>query len=257
MSVSGVNNSNNNAGTYAAGAAVVGGGAAGAYGYFSRPFLKDGAPTDAFIKKMGESMKAELPPEALEFTQAIENESKALAETLEKTTSVQEYKNVYVDHLFRNVDDINITDFKAIQQGVFENLEAMGLKATPEVVESFKNAQSVDDLKNVMKGLLDKEFAGKSLDEIKNAAKAQAKELEKQMGKGIFDGFWDSNKKAFVNCEEGIGKAVKSAAKKIQLKTAGIYGGIAAAVLGLGTYLCCAGKKAPQVAPEQNIDTQA
>ena len=52
MSVSGVNNSNNNAGTYAAGAAVVGGGAAGAYGYFSRPFLKDGAPTDAFVKNV-------------------------------------------------------------------------------------------------------------------------------------------------------------------------------------------------------------
>ncbi len=48
MSVDSVNNSNNTA-LYTASGAVLGAGVAA--GYLTKPFLKDGAPTDEFIKK--------------------------------------------------------------------------------------------------------------------------------------------------------------------------------------------------------------
>lgn len=47
MSVDGVNNSSN-AGLYCASGAVLGAGAGAAAGYLTKPFLKDGAPTDSF-----------------------------------------------------------------------------------------------------------------------------------------------------------------------------------------------------------------
>ena len=90
MSVSGVNNSNNNAGTYAAGAAVVGGGAAGAYGYFSRPFLKDGAPTDAFVKNVKTKMLETVPAEQ----KALYEETVKFIDDIEKAKNADELKNL-------------------------------------------------------------------------------------------------------------------------------------------------------------------
>ena len=218
MTVSGVNNSNNNAGTYAAGAAVVGGGAAGAYGYFSRPFLKDGAPTDAFVKNVKTKWLETAPAEQ----KALYEETVKFIDDIEKAKNVDELKNLirnnslykaqgdeYIEALIKEVDNVGFDVAKAnLKKGM-----SMGINFSDDII------------------------------------------------KDMVAGCWDKNAKKFVHNADEITKegfdAVKSAAKKIQLKTAGIYGGIAAAVLGLGTYLCCAGKKAPQVAPEQNIDTQA
>lgn len=55
MSVDGVNNSSN-AGLYCTSGAVLGAGAGAAAGYLTKPFLKDGAPTDSFIKTLGENL---------------------------------------------------------------------------------------------------------------------------------------------------------------------------------------------------------
>ena len=52
MPVEGVRNLKNNTGLYAIGAGLVGAGAGVAVGYYTRPFLKYGAPTDEFVKKV-------------------------------------------------------------------------------------------------------------------------------------------------------------------------------------------------------------
>lgn len=53
MAVESVNGSNSNTGLYTSAAALAGGGAGAAAGWYSKPYLKDGAPTDSFIKKNG------------------------------------------------------------------------------------------------------------------------------------------------------------------------------------------------------------
>jgi hypothetical protein len=85
---------------------------------------------------------------------------------------------------------------------------------------------------------MDKEYNGKSLEEIKNSFKVDMEALNKQAAKATFEQFWDAGKKTFKNCEEGTGKAIKKAAKSIQGKYALIYGAIGAGVLGLVGYIC-------------------
>ena len=51
MSVDSVNK-NNNTGLYTTIGTLAGAGAGAAAGYLTRPFLKDGAPTDTFLKKV-------------------------------------------------------------------------------------------------------------------------------------------------------------------------------------------------------------
>lgn len=79
------------------------------------------------------------------------------------------------------------------------------------------------------------------------------------VARDMFAASWDKNAKKFVHNADELSKegfeVVKKAAKSIQGKYAMIYGAIGAGVLGLGTLLCCAGKKQPE--QPQNIDQQA
>ena len=52
MAVDSVNNTSNNAGMYALGAGAATGIGAGAYGYYSKSYLKDGEIKDSFIRKI-------------------------------------------------------------------------------------------------------------------------------------------------------------------------------------------------------------
>ena len=74
MAVDSVNSSNNNSVLYSSVAALAGGGAGAAAGWYSKPYLKDGAPTDSFIRKMDENIKEAMSPEEKQITQAVERE---------------------------------------------------------------------------------------------------------------------------------------------------------------------------------------
>ena len=71
MAVEGVNSANNNAGIYTAGAALIGGAGGAATGWYSKPFLKDGAPTDSFTKKINDAVDATIPQEIKEYLKPI------------------------------------------------------------------------------------------------------------------------------------------------------------------------------------------
>ena len=259
MSVESVNNSGSNAGLYATGAAVVGAGAGAAAGYLTKPFLKDGAPTDSFIKKMGENVKAAMSPEEKELAEVFDNELKKAQNAMMKASSVEELKSIYLENIMKNPENFDIETAKSLQSAVLENFIDSGIvdgKDSQEYLDKLNKVTNFDELKTVVSENFDKEYAGKNIDQIKEAMKKEIDEMNRKSAKAMFEPFWDSSKKEFVNCEEGVGAAIKKAAKSIQGKYAMIYGAIGAAVLGLGTLLCCGGKKSPQHV-QKELNTQA
>lgn len=236
MAVEGVS-SRSNAGYYATGAALVGAGAGASAAYLTNPFLKDGAPTDEFIKSMNSKMKEAMPKDARELAEQFEKLAKEVQTKISNAKSVNEIKNIFLEQTTAHLTPEMLDAQKEVNVSVLENLKSLGCDVKPEQVEKFSQCNTIDEVKQFMGEIFDNQYKGKNVDEIKQALKAEAKAMERQVGKGVFEQFWDAGKKEFVNCEEGIGKAVKSAAKSIQGKYALIYGAIGAAVLGLGTLL--------------------
>lgn len=241
MTVNSVNG-NSNAGLCALGGAAVGAGAGAAAAYLTRPFLKDGAPTDEFIKKMDEKVSEAMPEDMKQVLQETQKIAKDSEKALNEAKTIQEIKNIFVNSSFKNipegVPESELVDtYKSIAKNVADNLKAAGIDVKTENIPELENITTIEGLKEFLGKIFDKEYAGKSVDEIKELMNAENLKLQRQSGKAMFETFWDSSSKKFINCEEGVGSAVKKAARSIQGKFALIYGGIAAAVLGLGTYL--------------------
>lgn len=257
MAVDGVNNSNNNIALYTAGAALVGGGTGVAAAYLTKPFLKDGAPTDAFIKKMNENLEAIMTPEEKELAKVIQEGFDNLKKSINDAQSIDELRELMVKTSTAGLDDETLKVMKESDDVLKDMFKSMGLaeKDYGTYSEIVKNSNSAEEFRNLLRKDFDNRYAGKTLEEIKNIELSTYKSLNDSAAKSIFNKFWDSSKKTFINCEEGAGKAIKKAAKSIQGKYAMIYGAIGAGVLGLATLLCCSGKKQPE--QPQNIDQQA
>lgn len=212
MAVDSVNN-NSNAGMYAAGGALIGAGAGAAAGWYSRPFLKDGAPTDTFIKKINDNIVETLD----EDTKKLYNDSVENLQKLENCKNAEELKAI-----FRNNDAIKQT---GMLDAMLSEIDSKGFEAAK--ADAKKGAQMVLDMRD-------------------------------DMYKTLFENSWDKNAKKFVHNANEVSKegfeAIKKAAHSIQGKYAAIYGAVGAAVLGLGTLLCCGGKKEDPQAP---VDVQA
>lgn len=216
MSVESVNNSSSNAGLYASGAALLGAGAGVATGYLTKPFLKDGAPTDSFVKKIEENLVDTLDESAkAKYARAMKN-----IELLDKVKNADELKD-----FVRNNEELK--EVPGMIEATIADIDSKGF-------ETAKN-----EMKNGIQQVLDAKDA---------------------MYRTIFESCWDKNEKKFVHNAGEVTKegfdAVKKAAKSIQGKYAMIYGAIGAAVLGLGTLLCCGGKKASEPV-EKQVNTQA
>lgn len=243
MAVESVNGSNNNTGMYTSVAALAGGGAGAAAGWYSRPYLKDGAPTDSFIKQMDKKLKDTLSPEEKRLAETMENELQGYRNVIANAKTVDELKTGFVNKIFEGSKDVDFETFKGVANQISDSFEAFGIQVSPEYAEKVSKASNFEELKQVISENFDKQYAGKSIDEIKQAIIKEADDINRQTAKSLFETFWDSSKKQFVDCEEGIGKAIKKAARNIQGKTALIYGTVGAALLGAATYLCCGNKK--------------
>lgn len=195
MAVDSVNSSNNNSVLYSSVAALAGGGAGAAAGWYSKPYLKDGAPTDSFIRKMDENIKEAMSPEEKQITQAVEKELKSYNDLVTNAKTVEELKNGFVNKIFENTKGTNFDDFKYMVEQMSEGLEAVGVKAPAEYAEKVRNAGSFEELKQVVSENFDKQYAGKSIDEVKNAIKAEGADMNRKAGKAIFEQFWDSSNK--------------------------------------------------------------
>ncbi|MBO6086718.1 hypothetical protein J6P92_00025 [bacterium] len=136
MAVEGVNNSNNNAGLYALGAGVLGAGAGAGVAYMTKPFLKDGAPTDSFVKKMSEKFLENNDTEVKSIRDKYDKLSSSLAEVKDK------------DCLNRYIKDkkLNIPD---------------------EVLKSIKEATNIEEARTYVSNCLDVDLESELGDIVK------------------------------------------------------------------------------------------
>lgn len=209
MSVESVNNSSNHAGLWALGGAAVGAGAGAGAAYLTRPFLKDGAPTDSFKKRIVDNVLKNDE----EYKQIVKAEKDAMAE-IEKITNKEGLETYITKH---------------------------GIEIPPEV-RTKMNAASFEEARTMLAVCETVDFS---------------KEKE-NLRLGVFPSeLYEhySDKTKIKNLTDEAVSAIKKAEKSIQGKYALIYGSIAAAVLGVGTYLATMGNK--NSTPKQGINTQA
>lgn len=134
MAIDSVNNSSSNAGLYAGGAAVVGAGAGAAAGYLTKPFLKDGAPTDSFVKKMNEYMLDFLDEDAKKsYNEACENLKK-----IDNVKNADELK----DFIRNNKQECGVVDT------LLEQIDEKGFEQSKKELK--KGIQTVLDARDKM-----------------------------------------------------------------------------------------------------------
>lgn len=256
MAVDSVNNVNNNM-LYAGGATLAGGVAGGAVGYYTKSFLKDGEPTDTFIKKVGDNMVKLIPPE------------------LAEEWSNLDFKDV------KSMEDVKANNMKLIENicsklSLGEAKQAMVLSIPAAVangeipmnVEEIDKAKSLDELLELAAKNMDANLAGKNFDELKEFMKLSKIEQVKGKVSELLTQMYDFDKKKFYSLKE-IGfddidagdvlgqfalktrKALTDAASSIKGKAALIYGGITAAAAGAGTLLALNLRK-----PEEVLEPQ-
>lgn len=267
MAVEGVNNSNNNAGLYALGAAAIGGGAGAGVAYMTKPFLKDGAPTDEFVKSAGEKLLDEATNVSKE-EKAFFKEVSPMMKKLAEASNVEEYKqitNKMFDSCIKAYPDVESLK-KALSEGGQLSALIMNGKGREEVanlLETVNSASNVDEIKQVLRNNVNNEIAAKGFEVVKKEQSELIKALKQagvplsyedlgrmSISEVLKDGKLENNG---ALTEEAF-NIIKKAAKNIQGKYAMIYGSIAAAVLGIGTYLATSGNKE---APIEKVDTQA
>lgn len=250
MPVDSVNSANSNAGLYAAGAAVVGGGAGAAVGWNTRPFLKNGEPTDTFVKKIVKNAVNIVPKEVMEPLQAQ-------LKQLENVNSLDELKAVSMDVIRNNFKGLSRSEMQANLYFTNDTLSALGKEGFAE--QDIEDVKNLDDVVELFSKNFDKEYAGKTLEDVRAMAQAEVESVSKTAAKNAFEVLWDPQAKKFIKLdlagEEGLfaelavntRKAVVDAANSLKGKAALIYGLGSAAVLGLGTLLCLGGKKAEHI----------
>lgn len=246
MAISGVNSANNNNAYYVGGAAATGALAGGLTGWYSKPFLKNGAPTDAFLKKIEKDAVEVYEKNVPEDVKSSLRQASGAIDQLNSFDSVADLKNAIYTPYAEILDAIPEDDFELFKQSlVYSNEEAekINLNLIDETyAKEVEDANSIADIKKAFKSALDRALEDKTIDDLKaeiNAGmKEQADASKKAFLNQVFDSVWDSDKKKFVKAEENpLSEFVSKVAKGIQGKYAAIYGAIGAGVLGLGTYL--------------------
>lgn len=266
MSVDGVNNSSN-AGLYCASGAVLGAGAGAAAGYLTKPFLKDGAPTDSFAKSLGENL--------IEASDVVSTEQKKfmtevapMLEKIKNAKNVDELYNICSEMVDKMASGKNLEEFKEMMFAGNEMSNALGLITGDGNLSQIKNAGSLDEAKNIIKNEMKQGVETFGFDNLKAGLNENIKMLKdfgipltpKDLGKGVWENAYDSANKKFI--ENGVTEEAMSVIKKtmhsFQGKVALMYGAIGAAVLGVAGYLC-GGIGANKETPEtpKKVDAQA
>lgn len=289
--VDSVNNNSNNTALYTGLGAGVGALGGAAYGkYVTKPYLKDNAPSDQFIRTahdtLGESNAAKAGEDAKKaatealkdkdidaLKQELKNNASTygLAEVKDKdgkvTKSLDDVVKDYVGSesdkaklAEKMADSANETAKKAVQDAHVSG-QKLG-DAIDEFGKLTKDSKEDDVIAAVKKHA---ETLGVKADD-ESAVKAEAKKgyeaiknsLEEKLKttKETVEGFFSEGKlKAEADIAEDSKpafKAVKDAISKLTNKAALKWGGIAAAALGVvGLATGIATKKAPEKAPEE------
>ncbi len=170
MSVESVNNSNNNAGFYAAAGAIAGAGAGTSVAYLTKPFLKDGAPTDTFVKRALSNIVKTLEPKDKKMYDITQEISSLIQKASTKEELQDAIKN---SSLLKQHNQVDVT----LQQ--VKSLELPELKSIAEISKKFY-LNSTEDLINVVWDKNVNKFVKKAdIDEVSfNAIKKAARSIQ-------------------------------------------------------------------------------
>ena len=264
MSVDGVNNSNN-AGLYAASGAVLGAGAGAAAGYLTKPFLKDGAPTDSFCKTLGQNV-------CEAFTEENKNLLKKWSPIISKLENLdidrltaEELKAHGLEIVSSVTSDCKtVPEFLNAVKGENDlGVSFFNEKADAEILEKLGKANNIEEAKGIVSTALQDAISSNSDSYkagLKSIQEAGVSLSPKAIGKQVWEEAYDSANKKFI--KDGVTEEAMSAIKKtmhsFQGKAAMMYGAIGAAVLGVAGYLC-GGIGADKETSEtpQKVDAQA
>ena len=222
-------------------AAIGGGLVTGTIGWFTRPYIKNGQPTDKFVRELEKEAGKYLPMDTYE---AMHKASKAI----ENAQSVDEVVEITTKPVIDLYKTFTIENAKKGLQNAIDISSAIGrVTITPEEVEA---VESMDDVIKLIIKDAKNALEGKSLQEIKDNAKLQSITNIKKELVSMFNYVWDGNRKKFRSLEElglqgaegGVAnfnkmvyKVVMNTVNKFRDKTAAIWGLAGALIAGVVT----------------------
>ena len=229
-------------------AGILGGSSLALCGYYSKPYLKDGELSDEFVKNVEKNLAARLPggkenQKLIEhFNNFIEEMGKAKTYRQMADLNYNYFRKISPDKSFEGIKNLMIEDQKASMAKLSELPDFQ-----MDYFSSMLKAKNATDLKRAtLQYFIDKAYDKRSsagmLADLKEEYESKLgldPELSlKETAEELFD--WKTGK--FVPDKEGyipknIYMAVKETAKNMQRKTAGLWGGIAAAVFGGAMFL--------------------
>lgn len=251
MSIDGVNNVNNNSALYAAGAGLAGGAAGGAVGYYTKSILKNGEPTDTFISKAGQNLVNMIPKEVLA-------DMNNMSSQVEHAKSIEDIKAANMEVVKGVYSKLTLEEAK---DGLLISNQIAQTDGKPIIeVEKIVNAQSMDELFELVAKNIDEEYAGKTFEELMATTKVSSQQQKKAQIISTMEQLYDFKKNKFYSIKEvGLDaidptdvmgqfaiktrKALVDASSNIKGKAALIVGSISAVATGLGTFLVINTKK--------------
>lgn len=235
-------NSNNNIWAYTAGGAAAGAVAGGLGGYMSKPYIKNYLPTDGFCDAFVKEVRKMNPNEAKQFDEGVE-----FIKNLDSVEPLKFKVNALVSKAFENIDDEKFAQIKASVLHNQEKIKASGIEGVEiinKLADTIVQAENPAQLKEVVTNFINKGIDNVDIATVKEFVKTledNSKILKKGIGIAAFYHNFDINSKKFFELEgDPFNAMVRKAAKHVQLKTAGIYGAVGAALVGAGTYLASA-----------------
>ncbi len=235
-------NSNNNAWAYTAGGAAAGAVAGGLGGYMSKPYVRNYLPTDGFCDAFVSQLRKMNPNEAKQFDEGVE-----FVKNLDSVEPLKFKINVLVSKVFEKLDDEKFAQLKTAVAQSQEKIKSSGIEgaeAISKFADAIVNAENPAQLKGTVSNLINKGLDSLDVNTIKDFVKTiedNSKIIKKAVGSAAFFHNFDITNKKFFEVEgDPFNAMVRKAAKHVQLKTAGIYGAIGAAVVGAGAYLASA-----------------
>lgn len=245
MEVNKVNNQNSNVGLYTGIGTVAGGGVGALAGWNTKPFLKDDGPSDTFIKNViarGEEIVSTDNP--------MYEQIKQFSEMGNSAKSVEELRAMVLKPV-REMYEVLGDDIEAMKHALTytaELSEGMGVPAFS--AEDIASVKSLDDVVELFGKNFDKQFGGKTLEEIRQSSAENAQRIVKESVKTMFHNLWDTESKKFIKIDndidlddslksvaENVRNLLDDVAKGMKGKAALIYGLSTAAIAGLGTFV--------------------
>lgn len=267
MSIDSVN-SGSNAGLYAASGAVLGAGAGAAAGYLTKPFLKDGVPTDSFCKTLGDNL-IETSDMVSAENKKIFKEIGPMLEKMSNANSAEELNSLFGETIDKITNGKTLEEFQGFIADGNSFVSSLGRNFDEEMAQSIINAESLDEAKDIAKNSLKKNLESMGFDNVKAEARAQLNQYRemgipitpKDLGKSVWENAYDSANKKFI--KDGVTDEAMSVIKKtmhsFQGKAAMMYAAIGAGVLGTVGLLCgmFGGSKEQPAQADEKVDMQA